>query len=84
MVALAAMVGVPAHTIRNWAARGKIQPVRTEGSRTLYDAEAVAKVAARHGYIPDLREQADCGCCHPPASPPHGLTCKSRCARNTQ
>lgn len=75
-VALAAMVGVPAHTIRNWAARGKIRPVRTDGSRTLYDAEAVVKVAATLGYIRDLREQADRGCCHP--------SCKSIAWRDLQ
>lgn len=62
--AVADMIGVPAHTIRNWAARGKLQPLRTEGTRTIYDAETVVRLAARHGYIPELPAQPE-GCCYP-------------------
>lgn len=59
------MVGVAPHVIRNWAARGHIQPVRADGNRTIYDAEEVAKVAARLGHLPELREPADGICCDP-------------------
>lgn len=67
-VAVAAMVGVPPHTIRNWAARGHLQPVGTDGTRTLYDAEHVVKVAAAFGYLDGQAEQEardDLSCCSP-------------------
>jgi len=63
--AVAAMTGVAPHVIRNWAARGHIQPLRTEGNRTIYDAEAVVRVAATFGHIPDLRDE-DGGPCWAP------------------
>jgi len=63
--AAAVMVGVPVHTIRNWAARGYLKPLRGEGTRTIYDADAVARVAARFGYLPDLRTEQDEDCCVP-------------------
>ena len=63
--AAAAMVGVPVHTIRNWASRGYLQPLRADGTRTIYSADDVARVAARFGYLPDLREEQDQQCCAP-------------------
>jgi hypothetical protein len=62
------MIGVPPHTIRNWAARGQLQPLRAEGNRTIYDAETVVKVARRFGYVAGQREQEehdDLHCCSP-------------------
>jgi hypothetical protein len=58
------MVGVAPHVIRNWAARGHIQPVRADGNRTIYDAEEVAKVATRLGHLPELTGPAE-ACCWP-------------------
>jgi hypothetical protein len=63
--AAAVMVGVPVHTIRNWAARGHLKPLRKDGTKTLYDADDVARVAASFGYLPDLREEQDTYCCAP-------------------
>jgi len=63
--AAALMVGVPLHTIRNWSARGHLPPLRTDGTRTIYNAETVARVAAKFGYLPDLREHMDEYCCAP-------------------
>jgi hypothetical protein len=66
--AVAFMIGVPAHTIRNWAARGHIQPLRTEGTRTIYDTERVVKVAAAFGYLDGQDQQEehdDLYCCSP-------------------
>lgn len=69
--AVAAMIGVQPHVIRNWAARGRIQPLRTQGNRTIYDAEAVVRAGAAAGYIPDLRKQDDDGyCCKPGCNSP--------------
>lgn len=59
------MVGVAPHVIRNWAARGHIKPVRTDGNRTIYDAEEVGKVAMRLGHLPELGQPSDDACCHP-------------------
>jgi DNA-binding transcriptional MerR regulator len=67
-IAAAFLIGVPAHTIRNWASRGHLQPLRTEGTRTIYDAEAVVRAAATFGYLAELREQDerdDEHCCTP-------------------
>jgi hypothetical protein len=63
--AAAVMVGVPVYTIRNWATRGYLQPVRREGTKAVYDADAVARTAARFGYLPDLRQEQDARCCAP-------------------
>ncbi len=62
-IAAAALAGVPAHTIRNWASRGYLKPVRADGARTIYNAADVARCAARFGYLPDLREDQDADCC---------------------
>lgn len=65
--AAAAMVGVPAYTIRNWATRGHLQPLRplhAKGNKTIYDADDVARVAARLGYLPELRDKEG-PCCAP-------------------
>jgi len=61
--AAAAMAGVPVHCIRNWASRGYLKPVRADGTRTIYNADDVARCAARFGYLPDLREEQDEQCC---------------------
>jgi hypothetical protein len=57
--AAATLVGVPAYTIRNWAARGHLQPLRADGTQTIYDADDVTRVAARMGYLPELRDTGD-------------------------
>lgn len=62
-IAVAEMLGLAPHVIRNWAARGHIQPIRTDGNRTIYDADAVAQVATRLGHLPGLPEQAEICCC---------------------
>jgi len=54
--AAAVMVGVPVHTIRNWASRGHLKPLRKEGTKTLYDADDVVRVAGSFGYLPDTRQ----------------------------
>lgn len=74
-IAIAYMVGVQPHTIRNWAARGHLQPLRTEGTRTIYDAEAAFRAAAAFGYLPEHRatpdQQADDEpCCKPGCTNP--------------
>lgn len=51
--AIAYMIGVQPHTIRNWAARGHLQPIRTEGTRTIYDTEAALRAAQAFGYLPE-------------------------------
>ncbi len=63
--AAAAMCNVPPHTIRNWAARGHIQPLRAEGTRTIYDAESVALTARRLGHLPDMRHDESPTCWAP-------------------
>lgn len=73
--AIAYMVGVQPHTIRNWAARGHLQPIRTEGTRTLYDTEAALHVAARFGYLPEPHATPDQQddpepCCRPGCKDP--------------
>jgi len=62
--AAATMAGVPTYTIRNWAARGHLQPLRANGTQTIYDADDVARVAARMGYLPELRD-TEGPCCAP-------------------
>lgn len=57
--AIAYMIGVQPHTIRNWAARGHLQPIRTEGTRTIYDAEAAFRAAQVFGYLPEPRATPD-------------------------
>lgn len=59
--AAAVLAGVPVHTIRNWASRGYLQPVRSDGTKTIYDASNVVRTAARFGYLSELRErEAQC------------------------
>lgn len=62
-VAVAGMLGLAPHVIRNWAARGHIQPIRADGNRTVYDADAVARVAARFGHLPALPAEPENCCC---------------------
>lgn len=64
------MVGTKPHVIRNWAARGHIQPIRTEGNRTIYDAEEVVKVASKLGHLPQPRQPDDGACCDPDCDEP--------------
>ena len=73
--AIAYMIGVQPHTIRNWAARGHLQPIRVEGTRTIYDTEAALRAAQVFGYLPDPRATPDQQddpepCCRPGCKDP--------------
>ena len=70
-IAIAYMLGVQPHTIRNWAARGHLKPLRTEGTRTIYDTEAAFRAAQVFGYLPEPRATPDQQDDPEPCAKPH-------------